>query len=54
MRKIWDVTIGDNWSKHTVEARNYKEAAKKALRLSGATGINKTATCIELVREVED
>lgn len=33
MKKIWDVKIGNNWSSYTVEARDYIEAGKKALKL---------------------
>ena len=30
--KIWQVTVGDNWSSMTIIARNYNEAGRKVLR----------------------
>ena len=53
MRKIWDVKIGDNWSSHTVEALNYIEAGKKALKLSTAPREDKWVSGVEYIREIE-
>ena len=54
MKKIWDIKIGDNWSSHTVEARNYIEAGRKALRISEAPRTDKWISKIECVREIEE
>ena len=54
MKKIWDVDIGNSWSSHTVQARNYKEAGKKALQLSGANSNNRYVARVNLIREIEE
>ncbi|MFA5790567.1 MAG: hypothetical protein WC976_05875 [Caldisericia bacterium] len=53
MKKIWDVEIGNNFSQHTVEAKNFTEAGKKALQSTEATGKEKWVSKVECVREVE-
>jgi len=53
MKKIWDVEIGSNWSSHTVEARDYIEAGKKALLLSEAPREAKWISKVECIREIE-
>ena len=53
MKKIWDVEIGNNWSHHTVEARNYIEAGRKGLKLSDAPKGEKWISKIECVKEIE-
>ena len=52
--KIWDVEIGDNWSSHTVMARNYVEAGRKALKLSEAPKGDKFVSEVKLARETEN
>ena len=55
MRKIWDVEIGHNWCKVSVEARNYIEAGKKALRLAAPVlREEKFVSVVELVREIKE
>jgi len=54
MKKIWDVKIGDNWSSHTVEARNYIEAGQKALKLAAPVlREQKWVSKVECIREIE-
>jgi hypothetical protein len=54
MKKIWGVTIGNNYSRHTVEARNFIEAAKKGLKLARPISREENwVSRIECVEEVE-
>lgn len=55
MKKIWDVKIGNNFSQHTVEARNFTEAGKKALRLASPISVAKErwVSKVECVKEIE-
>ena len=53
-QKIWDVEIGNNWSSHTVSARNYIEAGKKAIKLSAPPRDQSWISKVECVRETEE
>jgi hypothetical protein len=53
-KKIWEVTVGHNWSRHVVIARNYYEAARKALKNSSAYGYHKFVKSVILLHETEN
>lgn len=53
MEKIWEVQIGNNFSKHTVKASNFIEAGRKALTLSKAVRAERFVSEVSLIAQVE-
>jgi hypothetical protein len=53
--KIWDVSIGHNWSTESVIARDYIEAGRKGLAKSlPIHRDNRFVSCVKLVKTVEN